>query len=243
LIEVRGLTKKYGTFTAVDDISFTVQKGQILGFLGPNGAGKTTTMRILTGYLPPTSGTALVAGYDVQEQSMEVRKRIGYLPESPPLYNDMTVREYVDFCAALKGVPGSKREEAVSATLEKCGLEDRVNQLIGTLSKGYRQRTGLAQALVHDPEVLILDEPTIGLDPAQIIEIRELIKALAGNHTVILSTHILPEVSVTCQAVAIIHQGKLCAADSLENLTRVHGESLEEIFLRVISSDVEEAAA
>ncbi|OQB37259.1 MAG: putative ABC transporter ATP-binding protein YxlF [Candidatus Latescibacteria bacterium ADurb.Bin168] len=243
MIEVRGLTKKYGTFTAVDDISFTVQKGQILGFLGPNGAGKTTTMRILTGYLPPTSGTALVAGYDVQEQSMEVRKRIGYLPESPPLYNDMTVREYVDFCAALKGVPGSKREEAVSATLEKCGLEDRVNQLIGTLSKGYRQRTGLAQALVHDPEVLILDEPTIGLDPAQIIEIRELIKALAGNHTVILSTHILPEVSVTCQAVAIIHQGKLCAADSLENLTRVHGESLEEIFLRVISSDVEEAAA
>jgi len=243
LIEVRGLTKKYGTFTAVDDISFTVQKGQILGFLGPNGAGKTTTMRILTGYLPPTSGTALVAGYDVQEQSMEVRKRIGYLPESPPLYNDMTVREYVDFCAALKGVPGSKREEAVSATLEKCGLEDRVNQLIGTLSKGYRQRTGLAQALVHDPEVLILDEPTIGLDPAQIIEIRELIKGLAGNHTVILSTHILPEVSVTCQAVAIIHQGKLCAADSLENLTRVHGESLEEIFLRVISSDVEEAAA
>jgi len=243
LIEVRGLTKKYGTFTAVDDISFTVEKGQILGFLGPNGAGKTTTMRILTGYLPPTSGTALVAGYDVQEQSMEVRKRIGYLPESPPLYNDMTVREYVDFCAALKGVPGNKRAEAVAATLEKCGLEDRVNQLIGTLSKGYRQRTGLAQALVHDPEVLILDEPTIGLDPAQIIEIRELIKGLAGNHTVILSTHILPEVSVTCQAVAIIHQGKLCAADSLENLTRVHGESLEEIFLRVISSDVEEAAA
>jgi len=243
LIEVRGLTKKYGTFTAVDDISFTVEKGQILGFLGPNGAGKTTTMRILTGYLPPTSGTALVAGYDVQEQSMEVRRRIGYLPESPPLYNDMTVREYVDFCAALKGVPRNKRAEAVSATLEKCGLEDRVNQLIGTLSKGYRQRTGLAQALVHDPEVLILDEPTIGLDPAQIIEIRELIKGLAGNHTVILSTHILPEVSVTCQAVAIIHQGKLCAADSLENLTRVHGESLEEIFLRVISSDVEEAAA
>jgi len=243
LIEVRGLTKKYGTFTAVDDISFTVEKGQILGFLGPNGAGKTTTMRILTGYLPPTSGTALVAGYDVQEQSMEVRRRIGYLPESPPLYNDMTVREYVDFCAALKGVPRNKRAEAVSATLEQCGLEDRVNQLIGTLSKGYRQRTGLAQALVHDPEVLILDEPTIGLDPAQIIQIRELIKGLAGNHTVILSTHILPEVSVTCQAVAIIHQGKLCAADSLENLTRVHGESLEEIFLRVISSDVEEAAA
>ncbi len=243
MIEVRGLTKKYGTFTAVDDISFTVEKGQILGFLGPNGAGKTTTMRILTGYLPPTSGTALVAGYDVQEQSMEVRRRIGYLPESPPLYNDMTVREYVDFCAALKGVPRNKRAEAVSATLEQCGLEDRVNQLIGTLSKGYRQRTGLAQALVHDPEVLILDEPTIGLDPAQIIEIRELIKGLAGNHTVILSTHILPEVSVTCQAVAIIHQGKLCAADSLENLTRVHGESLEEIFLRVISSDVEEAAA
>ena len=243
MIEVRGLTKKYGTFTAVDDISFTVEKGQILGFLGPNGAGKTTTMRILTGYLPPTSGTALVAGYDVQEQSMEVRRRIGYLPESPPLYNDMTVREYVDFCAALKGVPRNKRAEAVSATLEQCGLEDRVNQLIGTLSKGYRQRTGLAQALVHDPEVLILDEPTIGLDPAQIIEIRELIKGLAGNHTVILSTHILPEVSVTCQAVAIIHQGKLCAADSLENLTRGHGESLEEIFLRVISSDVEEAAA
>lgn len=243
MIEVRGLSKQYGSFTAVDDISFTVPAGQILGFLGPNGAGKTTTMRILTCYLPPTAGTALIAGFDVQEQSMEVRKRIGYLPETPPLYNDMTVREYVDFCAQLKAVPKRKRKSAVELSMERCGLEDREGQLIGTLSKGYRQRTGLAQALVHDPQVLILDEPTIGLDPAQIIEIRELIKQLAGDHTVILSTHILPEVSVTCQAVAIIHQGKICAADSLENLTHARNETLEEIFLRVISRDVEEVAA
>jgi len=243
LIEVKGLTKRYGSFTAVDDITFTVEKGQILGFLGPNGAGKTTTMRILTCYLPPTSGTATVAGYDVQEHSMDVRRHIGYVPENPPVYNDMTVREYVSFCARLKGVPKNRQNAAVETAMERCGVEDRRNQLIGTLSKGYRQRTGLAQALVHDPPVLILDEPTIGLDPAQIIEIRQLIRNLAGNHTVILSTHILPEVSVTCQAVAIIHEGKIRAVDTLANLTHENKESLEEIFLRVISRDVEEVAA
>jgi ABC-2 type transport system ATP-binding protein len=243
LIEVNGLTKRYGSFTAVDNASFRVEKGQILGFLGPNGAGKTTTMRILTCYLPPTSGTARVAGYDVVEQSMEVRRRIGYLPENPPVYNDMTVAEYVAFCARLKGVEKSRQAGAIGDVVEKCGLKDRTRQLIGTLSKGYRQRAGLAGALVHDPPVLVLDEPTIGLDPAQIIEIRELIRALAGTHTVILSTHILPEVSVTCQAVAIIHEGKIRLVDSLANLTQAGRESLEEVFLRVISQDVEEVPA
>ena len=242
MIEVEGLTKRYGSFTAVDDITFKVEKGQVLGFLGPNGAGKTTTMRILTCYLPPTSGTARVAGFDVQAEPMEVKKRIGYLPESPPVYNDMTVREYVTFCAQLKGVAAAKRKEAVDTAIERCGLPDRRSQLIGTLSKGYRQRVGLAQALVHDPPVLILDEPTIGLDPAQIIEIRELIRDLAGDHTVILSTHILPEVGITCQAVAIIHEGRLRLVDTLANLSRGETGSLEDIFMRVITSDVEEVA-
>lgn len=224
----------------MDDATFRVEKGQILGFLGPNGAGKTTTMRILTCYLPPTSGTARVAGFDVQQQSMEVRRHIGYVPENPPVYSDMTVLEYVTFCARLKGVAKGRLNEAVDRSLERSGIQNRRKQLIGTLSKGFRQRAGLAQALVHDPPVLILDEPTIGLDPAQIIEIRQLIRNLAGDHTVILSTHILPEVSVTCQAVAIIHEGRIRLVDSLENITRQSDESLEEIFLRVISRDVEE---
>ncbi len=238
MIEVAGLTKRYGTFTAVDNIDFRVETGQILGFLGPNGAGKTTTMRVLTCFLPPTEGTARVAGYDVQTESMEVRARIGYLPENPPLYDDMTVLEYVSFCAQLKGVPTKERREAVDVALDRCGLGDRRTQLISTLSKGYRQRVGLAQALVHNPEVLILDEPTIGLDPAQIIEIRELIKSFSGDHTVILSTHILPEVSVTCDSVAIIHDGRIRLVESLASL-RESGrqESLEEVFLRVISTD------
>lgn len=243
MIEVERLTKRYGSFTVVDDITFRVEKGQVLGFLGPNGAGKTTTLRILTCYLPPTSGTARIAGFDVQDESMEVRKRIGYLPENPPVYDDMTVLEYVTFCARVKGVGKTRVREAVDRTIERCGLPNRRKQLIATLSKGYRQRAGLAGALVHDPPVLILDEPTIGLDPAQIIEIRELIRNLAGDHTVILSTHILPEVSVTCQAVAIIHEGKIRLVDSLANITHGNRESLEEIFLRVISQDVEEVAA
>lgn len=238
MIEVKNLTKRYGSFTAVDDITFTVKKGQTMGFLGPNGAGKTTTMRVITSFLPPTSGTVTIDGYDVQDDPMEVRKRIGYLPENPPLYNDMTVQEYVTFCAELKGVPSSKRKSAVSSAIEKSGLQTRTRQLIGTLSKGFRQRTGLAQALVHDPPLLILDEPTIGLDPAQIIEIRELIRGLAGEHTVVLSTHILPEVSVTCQAVTIINDGRICAADTLDNLTGGDRDSLEDIFLKVVSEDI-----
>ena len=246
MIQVQGLWKRYGAFTAVSGISFQVEKGRVLGFLGPNGAGKTTTMRILTGFLSPTAGTVRIDGLDVQEDPMEVRRRIGYLPENPPVYNDMTVQEYVSFCAQLKGVPGGSRKAAAESAMERCGLAPRRNQIIGTLSKGYRQRVGLAQALVHDPPVLILDEPTIGLDPAQIIEIRELIKGLSGDHTVILSTHILPEVSVTCQDVVIIHDGKIRAADTLEHLTRpddnVPGRSLEETFLQVISQDVEEVA-
>jgi ABC-2 type transport system ATP-binding protein len=237
LIEVEGLTKRYGNFMAVDNATFRVESGHILGFLGPNGAGKTTTMRILTCFLPPTGGTARVAGFDVQTESMDVRKRLGYLPENPPLYDDMTVVEYIDFAAHLKGIPRQKRANAVDVAVGRCGLGDRRKQIIGTLSKGYRQRTGLAQAIVHEPAVLILDEPTIGLDPAQIIEIRELIKGFSNDHTVILSTHILPEVSVTCDSVAIIHEGRIRLVESMDSLNAAGNESLEEVFLRVISTD------
>ncbi len=240
MIEVEGLVKRYGDFTAVNNVTFRVETGQILGFLGPNGAGKTTTMRILTCFLPPTDGTARVSGFDVQEQSMEVRKRLGYLPENPPLYNDMTVWEYVEFAAQLKRVPRNRRRAAIDLAIERCGLENRRKQLIGTLSKGYRQRTGLAQAIVHEPDVLILDEPTIGLDPAQIIEIRELIKGFGGEHTVILSTHILPEVSVTCDSVAIIHEGRIRLVETLEEIRKAGDTSLEEVFMRVISGQHEE---
>lgn len=232
MIEAEHLTKYYGRVAAVQDVTFRVEKGEILGFLGPNGAGKTTTMRMLTCYLPPSEGTARVAGYDVFEQSMEVRKRVGYLPEHPPLYNDMTVHSYLEFVAKIKGVDSKQRNGRISLALEKCGLEDVRGTIIGKLSKGYRQRVGLAQALVHDPDVLVLDEPTIGLDPKQIIEVRELIKDLGGDHTVILSTHILPEVSMTCQRVVIISQGKVVAMDTPENLTaRLKGS--ERIFLQV----------
>jgi ABC-2 type transport system ATP-binding protein len=198
LIEVDNLTKRYGRITAVDGISFVVKKGEILGFLGPNGAGKTTTMRILTCYLPPTEGTARVAGHDVFEEPLEVKKRVGYIPETPPLYPDMDVATYLDFCAKIKGVMAADRRARVDAAMEKCRVGDVRKTLIGRLSKGYRQRVGLAQAILHDPEVLILDEPTAGLDPKQIIETRDLIKGLGGEHTIILSTHILPEVSMTC---------------------------------------------
>jgi ABC-2 type transport system ATP-binding protein len=220
MIEVESLTKRYGRTTAVDGVSFRVERGEILGFLGPNGAGKTTTMRILTCYLPPTEGTARVAGYDVFSQPMEVKRRVGYLPETPPLYPDMSVREYLDFCSRIKGVPAKERRTRVSAAIEKCRVGDVRDKLIAKLSKGYRQRVGLAQAILHNPDVLILDEPTAGLDPKQIIETRELIRSLAGDHTVILSTHILPEVSVTCGRVVIINKGRVVAEDTPDNLTR-----------------------
>jgi ABC-2 type transport system ATP-binding protein len=220
MIEVESLTKRYGRATAVDGISFRVEKGEILGFLGPNGAGKTTTMRILTCYLPPTGGTARVGGYDVFDQPMDVRRRVGYLPESPPLYPDMEVADYLGFCAKIKGVPPKERSSRIGDAVEKCRIGDVQSTLIGKLSKGYRQRVGLAQAILHNPDVLILDEPTAGLDPKQIIETRELIRGLGGDHTVILSTHILPEVSMTCGRVVIINKGRVVAEDSPENLTR-----------------------
>jgi ABC-2 type transport system ATP-binding protein len=220
MIEVESLTKRYGRATAVDGVSFRVEKGEILGFLGPNGAGKTTTMRILTCYLPPTEGTARVAGYDVFAQPMEVKRRVGYLPETPPLYPDMTIRDYLDFCAKIKGVPAKERKGRVEDAIEKCWIGDVRDKLIAKLSKGYRQRVGLAQAILHNPDVLILDEPTAGLDPKQIIETRELIRGLAGSHTVVLSTHILPEVSMTCGRVVIINQGRVVAEDTPDNLTR-----------------------
>jgi len=232
LIEVEHLSKYFGRTTAVDNISFRVEKGEILGFLGPNGAGKTTTMRILTCFLPASAGTARVAGYDVFKDSLEVRKRIGYLPENPPLYNDMTVRYFLEFNAKIKGVEPKQQRSRAEATMEKCGLQEVKETIIGKLSRGYKQRVGLAQALVHDPEVLILDEPTIGLDPRQIIEVRQLIKELGGEHTIILSTHILPEVSVTCQRVVIINKGKIAAVDTPENLTaRLKGS--ERVYVEV----------
>lgn len=229
-IQAQNLAKWYGSFEALRQVSFDVQKGEILGFLGPNGAGKTTTMRILTGYMPPSSGTATVAGFDVFKDSIEVRKRIGYLPETVPLYTEMTVWDYLDFCARLRGV--SDRDAAIERVMEMTSIGERADTLIGKLSKGFRQRVGIAQALVHNPEVLIMDEPTIGLDPKQIIEIRHLIKSLAGEHTVILSTHILPEVSQTCSRVLIINDGAIVAEDTPERLSaRVRGA--EHIHLQV----------
>ncbi|MBD3375835.1 ATP-binding cassette domain-containing protein [candidate division KSB1 bacterium] len=219
MIEVQQVTRFFGRVKAVDDVTFQVDKGEILGFLGPNAAGKTTTMRILTTFLPATSGKASVAGFDVQDQSMEVRKRIGYLPENPPLYHEMRVNDYLGFVASIKGVEAKQQKRAIDEVMDKTGISNVGHRVIKTLSKGYKQRVGLAQALVHNPEVLILDEPTVGLDPNQIIEVRELIKNLRGNHTIILSTHILPEVSMTCQRVVIINQGRVVAVDKPENLT------------------------
>jgi len=220
VIEVEQLTKRYGSVKAIESLSFGVEKGEILGFLGPNGAGKTTTMRILTCFLPATEGTARVAGYDVFSQPLEVKRRIGYLPENPPLYNEMTVDSYLDFVAKIKGVETASRKKRIDEVKERVSIREYSGTLIKNLSKGYKQRVGLAQALVHDPEVLILDEPTVGLDPNQIIEVRELIKSLSGNHTIILSTHILPEVSMTCQRVVIIAEGKIVAVNTPKNLTR-----------------------
>src|ERR1700688_2688228 len=218
MIKVEGLTKRYPRTVAVDNISFEVEKGQIVGFLGPNGAGKTTTMRVLTCFLPPSSGTANVAGFDVLEQPMEVKKRIGYLPETPPLYPEMEVTEYLTFVGKLKGMSGPSLATRVGEVCERCAVADVRNKLISKLSKGYRQRVGLAQAIIHNPDVLILDEPTAGLDPKQIIETRELIKSLAGDHTIILSTHILSEVEESCEQVIIINRGKVVATDSVHNL-------------------------
>jgi ABC-2 type transport system ATP-binding protein len=218
MIEVEQLRKVYGSTVAIREVTFSVEPGEILGFLGPNGAGKTTTMRILTGYLPATSGTARVAGFDVHDQSMAVRERIGYLPETPPLYPDMTVEGFLNFVARIKGVSAGDRPERVRWSIERCGLSDRRKTIIGKLSKGYRQRVGIAQAIVHDPPAIVLDEPTVGLDPRQIAEVRNLIKSLAGDHTVILSTHILPEVSMTCSRVVIVNGGRVVATDTPENL-------------------------
>lgn len=218
MIEVEQLSKFYGSAHAIANLDFKVDTGEILGFLGPNGAGKTTTMRILSGYLPASSGTARVAGYDVHDQPMAVRQCIGYLPENPPLYLDMTVQAFLHFVAEVKGVSAGNRIQQVDAAIDRCGLSDKSRTLIRKLSKGYRQRVGIAQAIVHDPPVIILDEPTVGLDPRQIIEVRNLIKSLAGEHTVILSTHILPEVSMTCDRVTIISQGRVITTDSPEIL-------------------------
>jgi ABC-2 type transport system ATP-binding protein len=218
MIEVERLTKHYGPVTAIRDVSFSVAPGQIVGFLGPNGAGKSTTMRILACFMPASSGSARVAGRDVFRESLEVRRRIGYLPESVPLYTEMRVAPYLEFVAEVKGVSRSDRRRRVADVMDRCMVADVQNQLIGTLSKGYRQRVGLAQALVSDPEVLILDEPTIGLDPKQITEIRSLIKSLAGQHTVILSTHILPEVSMVCSGVIIINKGSVVAQGPIDSL-------------------------
>ncbi len=219
MIEVEHLTKRYGRVTAVEDVSFRVEPGEILGFLGPNGAGKTTTMRILTGYMPATEGRAVVAGFDVFQQPIEAKRRTGYLPETPPLYPDMTVVEYLRFVAKVKGVPPGERRQRIQSVMERVRVDDMANRLCSRLSKGYKQRVGLAQAIIHNPDVLILDEPTAGLDPKQIIETRDLIRELGGNHTIILSTHILPEVSQTCHRVVIINKGHVVAVDTPDNLT------------------------
>jgi ABC-2 type transport system ATP-binding protein len=242
VIEVQHLTKRYGRVTAVDDISFRVERGEILGFLGPNGAGKTTTMRILTGYMPATEGKAVVAGFDVFEQAVEAKRRTGYLPETPPLYPDMTVVEYLEFVARIKGVPSADQRQRVRTVMERTRVADMANRLCSKLSKGYRQRVGLAQALIHNPDVLILDEPTAGLDPKQINETRLLIKELAGDHTIVLSTHILPEVSQTCQRVVIINKGRVVAVDTPGNLTdRLSGSATMYVQLDANGSDASAA--
>jgi len=242
MIEVKNLCKSYGDYKAVIDVSFSAAKGDIVGFLGPNGAGKTTTIRMLSTYLPPTSGTATVAGYDVISQADEVRRRIGYLPENPPLYGEMTVREYLKFVGEIKGVPRAQLASRIDEVLERCFIKDVRNKLCQHLSRGYRQRVGLAQAIIHQPQVIILDEPTSGLDPRQIIEIRQLIKSLGQDHTVLLSTHILPEVSMVCNKVVIISRGRVVMESRLSDLTRE--KSLEQVFLESVSrEEVVDAAA
>jgi ABC-2 type transport system ATP-binding protein len=238
VIEVQHLTKHYGRVTAVNDVTFRVERGEILGFLGPNGAGKTTTMRIITGYMPPSEGKVVVAGFDVFSQPIEAKRRTGYLPEVPPLYTDMTVREYLTFVARIKGVAGAERKSRVETVMKRTWVADMADRHCGKLSKGYRQRVGLAQAILHNPDVLVLDEPTAGLDPKQIIETRQLIKELAGSHTIVLSTHILPEVAQTCQRVVIINKGKVVAVDTPDNLTR-RLRGAETMFLQVDAGGVD----
>ncbi len=227
MIQVDGLTKRYAHTVAVDHVSFSVEKGQIVGFLGPNGAGKTTTMRMLTCFMPPSEGTASIAGFDVVKQPLEVKKRIGYLPETPPLYPDMEVGEYLQFVARIKGVPEKEVLQRSQEAAAKCFVKDVWSKLIGKLSKGYRQRVGLAQAIIHNPEVLILDEPTSGFDPKQILETRDLIKSLAGAHTIVLSTHILQEVKAMCESLVIINKGKIATSGTMEDLTRRNGAAME----------------
>ncbi len=242
MIEVSGLSKSYGDYQAVAGVSFSAQRGEIVGFLGPNGAGKTTTIRMLATYLPPTAGSAVVAGFNVVTQADEVRRRIGYLPENPPLYGEMTVREYLKFIAEIKGVARSEILGRVNEVMEQCFISDVSNKLCQHLSRGYRQRVGLAQAIIHDPEVVILDEPTSGLDPNQIIKIRQLIKSLGEDHTVLLSTHILPEVSAVCSKVVIVNRGRVVMESNLSSLSRE--KSLEQIFLESVSQeDAVDAAA
>ncbi|NVI99703.1 ABC transporter ATP-binding protein [Myxococcus sp. AM009] len=240
MIEVQHLTKRYRERVAVDDLTFQVEAGEILGFLGPNGAGKSTTMKILTGFLPPSEGVVRVGGHDVEAQPLEVKRRIGYLPEQPPLYVEMTVRGYLRFVASLKGLSGSALKAELERVATLMGVTHVMDRVIQNLSKGYKQRVGIAQALLGSPPVLILDEPTEGLDPAQRAELRALIKGLAGKHTVILSTHILPEVTMTCQKVLIIHQGKMAAYDDISQLARIHGQaesaSLEEVFIKLTAA-------
>jgi ABC-type multidrug transport system ATPase subunit len=235
MIEVQNLSKSYGDYTAVSDVSFTATKGQIVGFLGPNGAGKTTTIRMLATYLPPSSGTARVAGYDVVTQSDKVRQRIGYLPENPPLYSEMTVLEYLRFIAEIKAVPRASVASRIEQVMERCFITDVRNKLCQHLSRGYRQRVGLAQAIIHDPEVIILDEPTSGLDPKQIIEIRQLIHSLGQDHTVLLSTHILPEVSMVCNKVVIVSRGRVVIESLMNQLSKE--KDLEQIFLESVSRE------
>ncbi len=228
MITVEKLSKNYGLTQAIQEISFSVPKGSILGFLGPNGAGKTTTMRILSGYIPATTGKATVAGFEVHENPLAVRERIGYLPETPPLYTEMTVTEYLGFVSKIKNIPRCDRTQKVKKAIQLCQIEDRADSIIGKLSKGYRQRVGIAQAIIHDPPVIILDEPTVGLDPRQIIEVRNLIKSLAGEKTIILSTHILPEVTMTCDTVVIINQGKVIATGKTDELLQqLHNQGYE----------------
>jgi len=253
MIEVENLTKRYRDLVAVDGLSFRVEKGEVVGLLGPNGAGKSTTMRILTGFLPATSGTARVAGFDVFEEPLEVKRRIGYLPESPPVHPDLTPAEYLRFCAGLKRLPRKAVAGEIERVAEQARIEGVMGRVIGGLSKGFRQRVGLAQALLGDPEVLILDEPTVGLDPLQIREVRELVKSLAGRHTVILSTHILPEVAMTCQKVLVIHKGRLVDYDTLDGLIQKHlpGRKvtlediafLEEIYAKLVEGPAAAEAA
>jgi ABC-2 type transport system ATP-binding protein len=236
MIETRGLTKLYRDLTAISDVTFTVNKGEIVGFLGPNGAGKTTTMKILTGFMPPSSGLAKVAGFDVFEEPMEVKRRIGYMPEHPPVYPDLTVHEYLKFVGRLKELTGTKLKDSIAQVVETVELAPVVDRLIRNISKGYQQRTGLAQALLGSPEVLILDEPTVGMDPGQIVKVRNIIKSLAGEHTVILSTHILQEVTATCERVIIINEGRIVADDNLATLVAANTKpgaaaSLEQVFL------------